>query len=184
MNLFTLLEKALDENFLHSLNISDVINPIKDFQHLLMQTLVHLLDKEQQAYLSLISSITQSLENVLMVAEQPGGLLSQESLVTLVETFKNAMQILTTNINVSLPHSVEQNILGMVQYSLKLIFQADMNSNNSLMISLKLLEEAVDLINEVVPEMITEYLIFQIKETTIWYENILAGSEPEAWGHM
>ncbi|XP_034550567.1 uncharacterized protein abca12 [Notolabrus celidotus] len=161
-------------------NISNPSTPVKDLNHLL-QTMVHFLNGEELAYL--IGNITESLSNAVMVAEQPGSLESDDFLGAILKAAQSAMQILTAT-NGPLPHSVEQNILEMLQYSLKLILQPDTNFNTSRLISLKILERAESVIDELLPDMLTEYLLPGIKVITTYFESSLTANGQDGWNQI
>ncbi|XP_074551456.1 uncharacterized protein LOC141808680 [Halichoeres trimaculatus] len=175
-------DQVFEESGIHWENISNIFNPIKDLHHL-FQTVVPFLNKEQRAYLSMIRNITRSLNDALMAAEQPGGLQSDNFLDAIMETVQSAMKILTAT-NVSLPNSVEQNILEIMQYSLKLILQPDMNFTNPRLISLEIIKRVESVINETIPEMITDYLLPGIKLITTYFESSLTASGPDIWNQI
>lgn len=162
-----------------SMNIS---TPATDIQNLL-QTMVNILSEDQLAYLSIIDNITQSLSKALMVAEQPGGLQSDHFIAAIVEAVQSAMNILSTaTIPLELP--VQQNILEIVRDSLKLIVQPDMGFASSRNISLLILKRAESVIQETIPEMVAEYLLFGLKVATTYFETITTVGGPDNWNHM
>ncbi|XP_071316090.1 ATP-binding cassette sub-family A member 13 [Trachinotus anak] len=162
-----------------SINIS---TPLTDIQHLL-QTVVNFLSDDQLAYLSVIRNITQSLNKALMAAEQPGGLQSDHFLAAILETVQSAMQILTTATG-PLPLSVQQNVLGIVDNSLKLIVQPDMSFASSRNISLLILKRAESLVQQTIPEMFAVYLLSGIKVATTYFESISTAGGPDKWNEM
>ncbi|XP_049449732.1 glucosylceramide transporter ABCA12 isoform X16 [Epinephelus fuscoguttatus] len=156
--------------------------PVTDFQHLL-QTMVHFLSEDQQAYLSIIHNATMLLSNALMVAEQPGGLQSDHFLSAILEAVQTAMQSLTTATG-PLPPSVQQNILEIVQDSLRLIVQPDMSFATSRNISLLILQRAESIIQQTLAEMGAEYLLPGIRVATTYFESISASSGPDRWNQL
>ncbi|XP_070831676.1 uncharacterized protein abca12 [Chaetodon trifascialis] len=156
--------------------------PVTDFQHLL-QTMVNILSDDQRAYLYIIGNITQSLSKALMVAEQPGGLQSNHFLAAIMEAVQTAMQILT-NTTGPLPLSVQQNILEIVQDSLKLIVQPDMNFASSRNISLIILKKAGSVIQQTIPAMFAEYLLSGLKVATTYFETASMASGPDSWNQL
>ncbi|XP_049904471.1 glucosylceramide transporter ABCA12 isoform X1 [Epinephelus moara] len=156
--------------------------PVTDFQHLL-QTMVHFLSEDQQAYLSIIHNATMLLSNALMVAEQPGGLQSDHFLSAILEAVQTAMQSLTTATG-PLPPSVQQNILEIVQDSLRLIVQPDMSFATSRNISLLILQRAESVIQQTLAEMGAEYLLPGIRVATTYFESISASSGPDRWNQL
>ncbi|XP_033473300.2 uncharacterized protein abca12 [Epinephelus lanceolatus] len=156
--------------------------PVTDFQHLL-QTMVHFLSEDQQAYLSIIHNATMLLSNALMVAEQPSGLQSDHFLSAILEAVQTAMQSLTTATG-PLPPSVQQNILEIVQDSLRLIVQPDMSFATSRNISLLILQRAESVIQQTLAEMGAEYLLPGIRVATTYFESISVSSGPDRWNQL
>uniref|UniRef100_A0A671U5T1 ATP binding cassette subfamily A member 12 n=1 Tax=Sparus aurata TaxID=8175 RepID=A0A671U5T1_SPAAU len=148
-----------------SMNIS---TPVTDFQQLL-QTMVNFLSGDQMAYLSIIGNITQSLSKALMVAEQPGGLQSEQFLDAIMEAVQSLMQNL-----VSEPpsHNLLQDIRGIVDSSIKLIVQQDMSVASSRNISLSILKRAGPIIQQIVPEPVSPYLLAALKVGTTYFVTI------------
>ncbi|KAM6978364.1 uncharacterized protein abca12 [Tautogolabrus adspersus] len=155
--------------------------PLTDLHHLL-QTVAHFLNTEQLGYLSIISNITQSLKNALMVAEQPGGIQSDYFIDAILEAVQSSMQILSATTHLPLPH-IEQNILQIVNDSLKLIVQPDMNFGSSRLISIQILKNVENVIEQILPE-IAEYLLPGIKVATTYFESSLMASGPDSWNYI
>lgn len=161
-----------------SMNLS---TPVKDLQHLL-QSMGNILSDDQLDYLYIIGNITQSLSQALMVAEQPGGLQSDHFLAAILEAVQSAMQILRST--GTLPLSVQQNILEIVHYSLKLIVQPDMSFASSRNISLVILKKAESVIQQMVPEMLATYMLSGIKVATTYFETVSTAGGPDSWNQL
>lgn len=155
--------------------------PVKDLQHLL-QSMGNILSDDQLDYLYIIGNITQSLSQALMVAEQPGGLQSDHFLAAILEAVQSAMQILRST--GTLPLSVQQNILEIVHYSLKLIVQPDMSFASSRNISLVILKKAESVIQQMVPEMLATYMLSGIKVATTYFETVSTAGGPDSWNQL
>lgn len=162
-----------------SMNVS---TPLTDL-HNLLQTMAHFLSDDELFYISIIGNVTQSLSEVLMVAEQPGGLQSDHFIAAIGEALHTVMQILTEVIG-PLPLAVQQNILGIVQDSLKLIVQPDMNFETSRNISVAILKRAESLIQQIIPEMYAEYLLPGLKVVTTYFEAASTASGQNSWNHI
>lgn len=160
----------------------NVSTPVMDVQHLL-QTMGNILSDDQLAYLSIIDNITQSLSKALMVAEQPGGLQSDLFLAAILEAVQSAMQSLT-EATFPLTLSVQHNILGIVQDSLKLIVQPDMSFASSRNISLLILMRAESIIQQTIPERFAEYPLSGLKVATTYLESIATASGPDNWNQI
>lgn len=160
--------------------IINVSTPVTDLQHLL-GTMAAVLGDDQQAYLSVIGSITKSLSKALMVAEQPGGLQSEHFLTAILEAIQSAMQILP-DVTEPLPLSVQQNILEIVQDSLNLILQPDISFASSRNISLLILKRAESIIQQTVPDMFAQYLLSGIKVAATYFESTASGTD--GWNQL
>lgn len=141
------------------------------------------LGDDQLAYLSIISKITLSLNKALMVAEQPGGLQSDQFLAAILEAVGNAMQVLS-GATAPLPLPVQQNILEIVQDSLRLILQPNISFASSRNISLTILKRAESVIKQTVPEMYAVYLLSGIRVAITYFETISTGGGPDKWNQM
>ena len=155
-----------------SMNISA---PVIDFQHLL-QTMVNFLSGDQMAYLSIIGNITQSLSKTLIVAEQPGGLQSEQFLDGIMEAVQSLMQNL-----VSEPpsHTLLQDIREVVEDLIELIVQEDMSVAASRNISLSILKKAGPIIQQTVPEPVTPYFLAGLKVGTTYFVTISEAVGPD-----
>ncbi|XP_034429942.1 ATP-binding cassette sub-family A member 12 isoform X2 [Hippoglossus hippoglossus] len=162
-----------------SINIS---TPVTDIQHLLQTTSVF-LNESEVIYLSAILNIMRSLEKALMVAERPGGLQSDPLVAAIVEGVKTTMALLIGATG-PLPHSVQQDILDIVQDSLKLIVLPDKNFDSSRNISLLILKRAQRVVQTIIPEMYAVYIIPGIKVATTFFESASGDSGPDIWNHM
>lgn len=157
-------------------------NPGRDL-HLFLQTMRRFLSEDQLVYLSVVDNITQCLNEALMAAGQPGGLQSDRFSRAILKAVQSAMQILTT-ITGPLPSSVHQDILGIVQDSLKLIVQPDLSFASSRNISLLILKRAEDVIQQTVPQMLADYLLGGIQIATTYFETCSTVSGPDNWNYM
>lgn len=163
----------------HSMNISA---PTKDLLHLL-QTLQGFLKNDQLSYLSIMSNISQSLNKALMLAEQPGGLQSDQFLAAIMEAVENAMQILNrTTCPLSLP--VQHNILEIVHNSLKLILRPDMNFACSRNISLIILKRAESVIQELFPGIPGTYMLSGLKLVNTYFRSISSFNGQDNWNQL
>uniref|UniRef100_A0A3Q1B3N0 ABC transporter domain-containing protein n=1 Tax=Amphiprion ocellaris TaxID=80972 RepID=A0A3Q1B3N0_AMPOC len=156
--------------------------PLTDIQHLL-QTIANYLSEDQVTYLSKTDNITKSLSKALMVAEQPGGLQSEDFQAAILEAVKKAMQLLT-NVTAPLAHPVQQNILGIVQDSLNLIVHQNMSFASSRNISLLILKRMEKVIEQIVPEMFAEYLLSGVTVVTTYFESTSEVSGPDSWNQI
>ncbi|XP_053295252.1 uncharacterized protein abca12 isoform X4 [Pleuronectes platessa] len=156
--------------------------PVTDIQHLL-QTMSIFLNKDEVISLSAIINTVRSLEKALMVAERPGGLQSDHFIAAIVEGVKTTITLLTGATG-PLPHSVQQDILNIVQASLKLIVQPDKNFDSSRNISLLILERAESVVKTIIPEMYAVYIIAGIEVVETFFESASGDSGPDIWNHM
>lgn len=161
---------------------SSISTPIKDL-HQLLQTLRDFLNNDQQNYLSIIINVSQSLSKAVMLAEQPGGLQSDQFLAAILEAVQNAMKILNQTMSpLSLP--VQHNILQIVHHSLRLILQPDMNFASSRNISLIILKRAEFVVQELFPGMPSRYILSGLKVMVTYFETISSFSSPDNWNHL
>lgn len=156
--------------------------PIKDL-HLLLQTLRGVLNNDQLSYLSIIGNITKSLSKAVMLAEQPGGLQSDQLLAAILEAAQNGMQILNRT-GTPLSLSLQHNILEIVHNALKLILQSDMNFASSRNISLIILKRAESVIRELFPGMPGSYMLSALKVVVTYFETISSFSDPDNWNQL
>ncbi|TKS67339.1 ATP-binding cassette sub-family A member 12 [Collichthys lucidus] len=159
-----------------------ISTPMTDL-HRLLQTMSSILGDDLLAYLSIISNISQSLNKALSVAEQPGGLQSDQFLAAIMEAVRNAMKVLS-DATTPLPLAVQQNILEIVQDSLKLIVQPNMSFASSRNISLTILKRAESVIRQTVPEMYAVYLLSGIRVAITYFETISTGGGPDKWNQI
>lgn len=160
----------------------DASTPIRDLHHLL-QTLRGFLNNDQLSYLSIISSVTQSLSEAVMIAEQPGGLHSDQLLATILEAARNALQILNRT-GTPLSLSVQHNILEIVHNSLRLILQPDMNFGSSRNISLVILKRTESVVRELFPGMVGSYMLSGLKVVVTYFQTISSFSGPDNWNQL
>ncbi|XP_060944020.1 uncharacterized protein abca12 [Limanda limanda] len=161
---------------------TNISTPVTDIQHLL-QTISIFLNEGEDIYLSVILNTMRSIEKALMVAERPGGLQSDHFIAAIVEGVKTAITLLTGATG-PLPHSVQQDILDIVQASLKLIVQPDKNFDSSRNISLLILERVESVVQTIIPEMYAVYIIPGIKVVATFFESASGDSGPDIWNHM
>lgn len=163
----------------HSMNIS---TPTKDLLHLL-QTLKNFLNNDQLSYLTIISNITQSLNKALFLAEQPGGLQSDQFLAAILEAVQNAMQIMNqTMCPLSLP--MQHNILEIVHNCLTLILRLDVNFTSSRNISLIILTRAESVIQELFPGIPGTYILSGLKLAVTYFRSISSFSGQDNWNQL
>ncbi|XP_008296369.1 ATP-binding cassette sub-family A member 12 [Stegastes partitus] len=149
----------------------------------LLNTMANCLSEDEVAYLSKIGNITQALSKALMVAEQPGGLQSEDFQAAMLGAVKKAMQLLT-NATAPLPQPVQQNILGIVQDSLTLIVHQNMSFASSRNISLLLLKRMETVIQQMVPETFADYLLSGVMVVTTYFESISEVSGSDSWNQI
>lgn len=160
----------------------DASTPIRDLHHLL-QTMRDFLNNDQRSYLSIISNVTQSLSKAVMIAEQPGGLQSDQFLATILEAARNALQILNRTVT-PLSLSVQHNILDIVHNSLRLILQPDMNFGSSRNISLVILKRTECVVRELFPGMAGSYMLSGLKVVVTYFQTISSFSGPDNWNQL
>lgn len=156
--------------------------PIRDLHHLL-QTLRDFLNNDQLSYLSIISNVTQSLSKAVMIAEQPGGLQSDQFLATILEAARTALQILNRTVT-PLSLSVQHNILEIVHNSLRLLLQPDMNFGSSRNISLVILKRTECVVRELFPGMAGSYMLSGLKVVVTYFQTISSFSGPDNWNQL
>lgn len=160
----------------------DASTPIRDLHHLL-QTVRGFLNNDQLSYLSIISNVTSSLSQAVMMAEQPGGLQSDQFLATILEAARNALQILNGTVT-PLSLSVQHNILEIVHNSLRLILQPDMNFGSSRNISLVILKRTESVVRELFPGMAGSYMLSGLKVVVTYFQTISSFSDPDNWNQL
>ncbi|KAK2839662.1 hypothetical protein Q5P01_013402 [Channa striata] len=163
-----------------SMNVSTDVRDVKQ----LLETLNNFFSNDQLAYLSVIDNITQSLSNALILAQQPGGLQSEDFIAAILEAVQSAMQILPDATD-PLPVSTQQNIMEIVEDLLEPLVQPGMSFASARNISLFILETAESVIEHTdIPDMFREYLNYGIEEATAYFENIFTSGEPDSWSQM
>ncbi|KAK5890557.1 hypothetical protein CesoFtcFv8_014071 [Champsocephalus esox] len=171
------------ESMLHwaspSINISTPMTNL----HQLLETIVNFVSADQRAYLAIIRNITQSLSKALMVAEKPGGLQSEQFSAAILEAVRSALNILSAATG-PLPPSVQQNILEIVQDSLKLIVRPEMSIASSRNISLLILKKAESLIKMIIPQPFAEYVLAGVELVTTYFESISAATGPNSLNQL
>ncbi|XP_068185436.1 glucosylceramide transporter ABCA12 [Antennarius striatus] len=150
-----------------SINISSILT---DTQHLL-GTIVPFLRDDELANLYIIGNVTESLRKALMTAEQQGGLQSDQFIVAIVEAVQVSTQaLIESTAPTQLP--LQQDIMDIVHYSLKLILQPTMNFASSRNITIIILQRAERVIQMIAPKMVAKYLLPVFKVATSYFETI------------
>ncbi|XP_076025938.1 uncharacterized protein abca12 [Genypterus blacodes] len=157
-------------------------NPGRDL-HFLLQAMKVFFTEDQLFYLSAIDNITQHLSKALMAAAQPGGLQSEHFPNAVLEAVQSAMQVLTA-IAGPLPLSVSQDILGIVQDSLKLILRPDLSYASARNISLLILKRAKSIVQQTLPQMLADYLLGGIQAAITYFEDSSTVYGPDTWNYM
>ncbi|KAK5861274.1 hypothetical protein PBY51_022684 [Eleginops maclovinus] len=160
----------------------NISTPMTDI-HQLLETIVNFVSADQKAYLSIIRNITQSLSKALMVAEKPGGLQSEQFSAAILEAIQSALHILSAATG-PLPPYVQQNILEIVQDSLKLILEPDMSFASSRNISILILKKAENLIEVIIPQPFAEYVLAVVKLATTYFESISTANGPNSLNQL
>ncbi|KAG7503728.1 ATP-binding cassette sub-family A member 12 [Solea senegalensis] len=151
--------------------------PLTDIQHLL-QTMVHFLSDDEQVYLSIISNITHSLKQALMVAEQPGGLQSDHFLDVIFAAVQPLKML------IPLPAPLKQNMMDIVEGSLQFLIQPNMSYDSSRATVLLILNRTESIVQQTVPEMFAVYLLPGLKIVTTYFKSISMISGPDSWNQM
>lgn len=157
-------------------------HPVQDL-HRLAQSVGTILSEEQLNFLYMISNVTGSLSEALMVAEQPGGLQSDRFINAVLNVANVAMQILSVDGPVIAP-SVQQNILDVVHHSLKLILQPETNFDVSRNITIQILKRTKYIIQETMPEYLAFYFVSGIKVLITYFDIPQMASGPDKWNYM
>ncbi|XP_015235444.1 PREDICTED: ATP-binding cassette sub-family A member 12 [Cyprinodon variegatus] len=161
---------------------SSMSTPVRDLNFLL-QTMSHLLNHNQKEFLWIMTNLTESLNNALTVAEQPGGLQSDGFMSEILTALNTVMQI-QGPIGGPLPSSVQQDILEIVNGSLTLIVNQNMSFASSLNISLLILEKTENIIQQTVLQNYSEYLLPIVKLVTTYFESISTSSGQDQWNQL
>lgn len=160
-------------------NFSD---PVQDL-HWLTQSVGTILSEDELNFLYMINNITGPLSEVLMVAEQPGGLQSDHFIDAVLKVANAALHILSVDQPVITP-SVQQNILAVVRHSLKLVLQPDTNFDVSRNITINLLKRTKYIIQETMPDFLAYYLVSGIKVLITYFDIPQMASGPDKWNYM
>lgn len=163
-------------------SFTNVSTHVTDFQQLL-ETLDEFLSDDQLAYLSVINNITESLSNALMLANQAGGLQSDNFLDAILEAVQNALQIFP-GVTDPLSVSTQNIIMEIVQDLLNLIVQPDLSFASSQNISLLILKTSESVIQHTVPDTFSEYLIYGLRLATTYFESVSTVYGPDTWNQM
>nr|XP_057937662.1 glucosylceramide transporter ABCA12 [Doryrhamphus excisus] len=162
-----------------TLNVS---TPLKDL-HFLLQTLVNYLSEDQLAYLTIITNITKSLNKAIMVLEQPGDIQFDHLYTAIMEAVQTLMKIITQTTD-PLPHSVQQDIKGIVHDTLAISVQTDLSYATSLNLTLQIMKRAENIVKHLVPDEFAVYLLSGLKVGTTYFETIASTSGPDNWNHI
>ncbi|XP_061827806.2 glucosylceramide transporter ABCA12 [Nerophis lumbriciformis] len=156
--------------------------PVRDV-HVLLQTLAHYLNDDQLAYLSVISNIIQFLQKSIMALEQPEDPQFDHLYAAIMEAVQTLMDILT-QVTGPLPHSVTQNIEGIVNDTLLLVSQPDLSFATSLNLTLLIIKRVENVVQHLVPKEFAVYLLSGLKVAATYLETISTTSGPDNWNHV
>lgn len=157
-------------------------HPVQDLHHL-TQSVGTILSEDELNFLYMINNITGPLSEALIVAEQPGGLQSDNFIYAVLKVANAAMQILSVHQPVIAP-SVQQSILDVVHYSLKLVLQPGTNFDVSRNISIHILKGTKHIIQETMPDFLAYYLVSGIKVLITYFDIPQMASGPDKWNYM
>lgn len=163
-------------------SLVDLSHPVQDLHHL-MQSVGTILSQDELNFLYMINNITGPLSEALMVAEKPGGLHSDRFIYAVLDVINAAMHILSADQPVFAP-SVQQSILEVVHYSLKLVLQPDTNFDVSRNISIHILKNTKYIIQETMPDFLAYYLVSGIKVLITYFDIPQMASGPDKWNYM
>ena len=141
-----------------------------------------LLTSSEQAYLVLTDQITQSLNQVLLVASQPGGLESDLFIGATLDAARTVLSNLTAMTG-PLPPSVSENIMGVLHSSLLLALRPEMAYAQALNLTLDILWRGEGLIQDLIP-MAAEYLLPGIKLMRTYFQIIPTPGGPDKFNEM
>ena len=141
-----------------------------------------LLVPSEQAYLVLIDQITQSLNQVLLVASQPGGLESDLFIGAILDAARTVLSNLTAMTG-PLPPSVSENIMGVLHSSLLLALRPEMAYAQARNLTLDVLWRGEGLIQDLIP-MAAEYLLPGIKLMRTYFQIISTAGGPDKLNEM
>lgn len=161
---------------------TNMSTPVRDLNFLL-QTMAHLLSEDEVQFLLIMTNITESLSNIITVAEQPDGLQSDDLIAAIITAINRAMHILNQNQSL-LSLTLQQDILEIAQDSLTLIVNQDMSFSSSQNISLLILERFEKVIQQTILKNYSEYLLPVVKLVTTYFESTSTSSGPDQWNQM
>ena len=141
-----------------------------------------LLAPSEQAYIVLIDQITQSLNQVLLVASQPGGLESDLFIGAILDAARTVLSSLTAMTG-PLPSSVSENIMGVLHSSLLLALKPEMDYAQARNLTLDVLWRGEGLIQNLIP-MAAEYLLPGIKLMRTYFQIISTAGGPDKLNEM
>ena len=151
--------------------------------HQLLQTVGHYLNQQQLSYFWVISNITQANLKALAVAEQPGGLQSDQFSDAVSEMVQHVLQSLNAEIGPLSPE-LQHNVLAITTDSLQLIVNPNMSYASARNISLQILRRAEILVKLTLPFDVADYLISGIQIITTYFEAISLPGGQDNWNDM
>ncbi|XP_068602787.1 glucosylceramide transporter ABCA12 [Brachionichthys hirsutus] len=162
-----------------SINIS---TPLTDTQRLL-GTIVQFLSAEELANLYIVGNVTESLRKALMVAEQPGGLQSDQFIDAIVEAVQVSTQSLIES-TAPMLLDVQQDITDIVRNSLKLIIQPNMSFASSRNVSIIILQRAEKVLQTILSKRVADFLIPVFRVATSYVEAISTVNGPDWFNQL
>ncbi|KAK0132263.1 ATP-binding cassette sub-family A member 12 [Merluccius polli] len=151
--------------------------------HQLLQTVGHYLNQQQLSYFWVISNITEANLKALAVAEQPGGLQSDQFSDAVSEMVQHMLQSLNAEIG-PLPPELQHNVLAITTDSLRLIVSPNMGYASARNISLQILRRAEILVKLTLPFDVADYLISGIQIITTYFEAISLPGGQDNWNDI
>ncbi|CAN9497876.1 unnamed protein product [Ophioblennius macclurei] len=147
-----------------------------------LKTLPMFLSGDQQAYLSIVNNITQSLTEAVTLAES-GGLQSEAFAANVLTAVQSTMHLVTAAAG-PLPVPVQETVLEIVRDSLSLIVHPDMSFASSRNISLNILRRVEVLLAHITPPEDADNLLPVINLITMYFETISEGGGPDKWNEL
>ncbi|XP_077392009.1 uncharacterized protein abca12 isoform X2 [Festucalex cinctus] len=158
---------------------TNVSTPVKDL-HLLLQTMVNHLTVEQLDYHYIISNVTQSLSEAIMVLEQPGDQQFDHLYAAIMEAVQSFMPILSQH-TAPLPQSAQEHIQEIVHSSLVLFVEQNLTFSASLNLTLDVLNRTQIVVQQLMPDDVGVYLLAGLKVVTNYFETIAIANGPDNW---
>ncbi|KAJ0005860.1 hypothetical protein NQD34_015754 [Periophthalmus magnuspinnatus] len=159
-------------------NTSIIVN---DIHHLLQSTL-HFFNVDQQNYMNLISNITQTLNKVIMLAEQPNGLQSDQFLAAILKVVKSVMQLIQQT--GSVPVSVQQNVLEVVKNTVWLAVHPNASYALALNKTLDTIQKLEIIFKQVMPPEVAQYLLGALKIIGTYFQSVGTVYGPDGWNQL